>query len=90
MDLKKCSAALFVKDIEISKRFYSGVLGLTIQSDFGKNIIYSCGLTIWEINGSHIIPTILGQDNISDQRSNCFELYFESESLRSGSDMNPI
>lgn len=82
MDLKNCSIALFVKDINTSKKFYSEILGLSIQLDFGKNVIYSDGFAIWEIQNSHIIPSILGLDNISDNRFNRFELYFESESLQ--------
>jgi catechol 2,3-dioxygenase-like lactoylglutathione lyase family enzyme len=81
MDLKNCSTALFVKDIEDSKKFYSEILGLSIQLDFGKNVIYSCGFAIWEIQNSHIIPSVLGVNNISNSRINRFELYFETETL---------
>jgi catechol 2,3-dioxygenase-like lactoylglutathione lyase family enzyme len=81
MNLKNCSTVLFVKDIEISKRFYSEILGLTIHLDFGKNVIYSCGFTIWEIQNNHIIPSILGPDKITDNRFNRFELYFETDTL---------
>jgi len=82
MDLKNCSTALFVKDIEASKKFYSEILGLSIQLDFGKNVIYSCGFAVWEIQNSHVIPSILGTNNISDNRINRFELYFETETLQ--------
>lgn len=81
MDLKNCSAVLFVKDIEISKRFYIGILGLIIDIDFGKNVIFENGLTIWEIQKNHIIPTTLGLDKISDLNINRFEIYFETEDL---------
>jgi catechol 2,3-dioxygenase-like lactoylglutathione lyase family enzyme len=59
MNLKNSSTALFVRDIEISKQFYSDVLGLTIDLDFGKNVIYKNGFAIWEIRDTHIIPSKL-------------------------------
>lgn len=81
MDLRNLSTALFVKDIEASKSFYSGILGLKITLDFGKNVIYSGGLTTWEIREKHIIPSKLGRENISDTGTNRFEIYFETENL---------
>ncbi len=81
MDLKNGSTALFVKDIEVSKQFYTDVLGLTIDLDFGKNVIYKNGFAIWEIRENHVIPTQLGLDKISDTSVNRFELYFETENV---------
>jgi catechol 2,3-dioxygenase-like lactoylglutathione lyase family enzyme len=81
MDLKNCSIVLFVKDIKTSKDFYSGLLGLQIDLDFGKNVTFKSGLTTWEIQDTHIIPATLGLDKISDPKVNRFELYFETENL---------
>jgi catechol 2,3-dioxygenase-like lactoylglutathione lyase family enzyme len=81
MDLNKGSTALFVKDIEVSKKFYKEVLGLAIDLDFGKNVIFKSGFAIWEIRYNHIIPANLGLDKISDTSVNRFELYFETENL---------
>lgn len=81
MDMKFCQSVLFVKDIEISKDFYCNVLHMEIELDFGKNVILKNGLTIWEIHSSHIIPSILGNDNVTDVTKNRFELYFETENL---------
>jgi catechol 2,3-dioxygenase-like lactoylglutathione lyase family enzyme len=81
MDLKTCSAALFVRDIEVSKNFYIGILGLLVDLDFGKNVIFKNGFAIWEIQENHIIPTKLGFNKISDLKVNRFELYFETENL---------
>ena len=74
MDLKTCSTALFVKDIETSKKFYIDLLGMSIDLDFGKNVIFKNGFAIWEIQNNHIIPTSLGLDKISDSKVNRFEL----------------
>jgi catechol 2,3-dioxygenase-like lactoylglutathione lyase family enzyme len=81
MDLKNGSAALFVKNIEVSKHFYKDILGLSIELDFGKNVIFKNGFAIWEIQDQHIIPANLGLDKISDTSVNRFELYFETENL---------
>ena len=81
MDLKTCSTALFVKDIEESKSFYVSVLGMTIDLDFGKNIIFKNGFAIWEINKNHIISEKLGFKNISNPLVNRFELYFETDEI---------
>ena len=81
MDLKTCSTALFVKDIETSKKFYIDLLGMLIDLDFGKNVIFKNGFAIWEIQNNHIIPKSLGLDRISDPKITRFELYFETENL---------
>ncbi len=80
MNIKNSSIALFVKDIENSKTFYHGLLGLEIEFDFGKNIIFKGGIAIWEINPTHIISSTLGENSLNG-KSNRFELYFETENL---------
>ena len=81
MDLKNSSTALFIRDIEVSKHFYLDVLGLSIDLDFGKNVIFKNGFAIWEIQDTHIIPSKLGINNIGDNSVNRFELYFETENI---------
>jgi catechol 2,3-dioxygenase-like lactoylglutathione lyase family enzyme len=81
MELKNATVALFVKEIELSKDFYSNTLNQCIELDFGKNVIYKGGFAIWEINESHIIPANLGQNRIGIADVNRFELYFETEDL---------
>ncbi len=81
MNLNKYSAALFVKDIGISKKFYIEILGLKVDLDFGKNVIFKNGFAIWEVQNNHIIPETLGADNITDTKTNRFELYFETEDI---------
>lgn len=81
MDLKASSTALFVKDIVTSKQFYIDLLGMSVDLELGKNVIFKNGFTIWEIQTNHIIPATLGLDKISDPKFNRFELYFETENL---------
>jgi catechol 2,3-dioxygenase-like lactoylglutathione lyase family enzyme len=75
--MKFHSTVIFVKEISRSKDFYTRFLEFSIEHDFGKNVILSNGLTIWEIQDSHIISKELQINN----SSNRFELYFESEDL---------
>ena len=75
------SAAAFVTDIERSKAFYTGLLGQEIDLDFGKNVILKCGLTLWEIQPTHIIPQTLGAAQVADTRAVRFEFYFETTGL---------
>lgn len=75
--MKFHSIALFVKDIELSKTFYTKLIGLSIVHDFGNNVILSNGISIWQIQQSHIISKELETKN----NSNRFELYFEAENI---------
>jgi catechol 2,3-dioxygenase-like lactoylglutathione lyase family enzyme len=79
--IKFHSAAAFVADIEKSKAFYTGILGQEIDLDFGKNVVLKCGLTLWEIQPEHIIPSSLGNDSVSNRTVNRFEFYFEVEAI---------
>lgn len=75
--MKFYSSVLFVANIEKSKNFYIKVLQQEIEHDFGKNVIFKSGLSIWEIQPEHVIKKKLKVE--SD--SNRFELYFETERL---------
>ena len=75
--MKFHSTVIFVKDIAQAKDFYTRFLNFTIEHDFGKNVIMSNGLTLWEIGESHIISRQLETRN----PSNRFELYFETEDI---------
>ena len=81
MEIKNAGYALFVRDIEVSKKIYVDTLKQQIDLDFGKNIILKGGITLWEINEKHIIPSLLGTNTISNTDINRFEMYFETENL---------
>jgi predicted enzyme related to lactoylglutathione lyase len=81
MDVRYVSAVLFVKDMEVSRRFYESLFGQQIETDFGKNVGYTSGLALWEAGVAHQIifaceysdPAPLGRRN--------FEVYFESDDI---------
>jgi catechol 2,3-dioxygenase-like lactoylglutathione lyase family enzyme len=75
--MKYHSVGIFVADIEVSKRFYADVLGRRIEHDFGGNVIFSGGISIWQIDPDHTLPRTLK----TDTDSNRFELYFETEDI---------
>jgi catechol 2,3-dioxygenase-like lactoylglutathione lyase family enzyme len=75
------SAVLFVKDMAASRRFYEQLLGQQVDLDFGVNVGYVSGLSLWDVQAVfdvvyHHAPedsTPLGRDNL--------ELYFEVDDL---------
>ncbi|MBN2612226.1 MAG: VOC family protein [Bacteroidales bacterium] len=75
--MKFHSTVVFVRDIKKSKDFYTRLLGFSVEHDFGKNIILSSGLTLWEVLPGHIIDKELNTKN----ESNRFELYFENHDI---------
>ncbi|PLX17147.1 MAG: glyoxalase [Salinivirgaceae bacterium] len=75
--IKFHSVVIFVKDIERSKLFYTEILEEEIEHDFGKNIMFKSGLSLWEIGKNHIIAQKVNTNNMGNR----IELYFESEHL---------
>jgi catechol 2,3-dioxygenase-like lactoylglutathione lyase family enzyme len=73
------SVVLFVRDINISKEFYSEILGLEIGMDFGKALSFKEGLSLWEISRDHEI--ILRYGNVPADTIPNHELYFETDNI---------
>jgi catechol 2,3-dioxygenase-like lactoylglutathione lyase family enzyme len=75
--MKLNAFVLFVKDIKKSKSFYIKALQQRILYDFGTNVQFESGLTIWEMNSEHIIVQKLKQNFDSNE----IEVYFEDDDL---------
>jgi catechol 2,3-dioxygenase-like lactoylglutathione lyase family enzyme len=75
------AAVFFVSDVAASKRFYSEVLGQKIVSDFGANVTFEGGLSIWETN--YALRTIFGEKakGMSVGANNA-EIYYETDDLK--------
>jgi catechol 2,3-dioxygenase-like lactoylglutathione lyase family enzyme len=73
------SAVLFVKDISVSRDFYMNIFRQEIQYDFGTNVMFKSGLTIWELRKDHEIYNCYPNENM--ERTNKFEIYFETDDL---------
>jgi catechol 2,3-dioxygenase-like lactoylglutathione lyase family enzyme len=72
------SSVIFVKDIEKAKKIYTEILNQQIEHDFGNNIIFKSGLSLWQIDPNHEISKIAGDP----RAGNTFELYFETDDIR--------
>ncbi|WP_067049095.1 VOC family protein [Methanofollis ethanolicus] len=48
MDITFRSMVLFVRDMEISKAFYTDVLGQKVELDLGVNVGFVGGLALWD------------------------------------------
>jgi len=75
--MKFSCSLIAVKDINVSRKFYEDLFGLQIESDFGTNIAFDCGLSIQQ---DFDWLTGLKKEDIKYQ-SNNFELYFETVDL---------
>lgn len=74
------SCVLLVNDIERSKHFYNNILGQKIVMDFGRNVTFAGGLSIWEKD--YALGVIFqNKANKIAVGANNFEIYFEAEDL---------
>jgi len=74
------AAVFFVSDVEKSKRFYNVVLGQKITVDFGANVGFEGGLSIWE--KKYALNTIFKEKakQVAVGANNA-EIYFEASNL---------
>ena len=74
------SCVRLVEDIERSKHFYNTILGQSIVNDFGRNVVFEGGLSIWQRD--YALNLIFqGKGDEIDVGGNNFEIYFETEDL---------
>jgi catechol 2,3-dioxygenase-like lactoylglutathione lyase family enzyme len=71
------STVLFVKDIEVSKKFYTGFLNFFFEHDFGKNAILTNSLTLWDVPPEHIPSST----SVTKSGPKWFEQYFENRDI---------
>lgn len=73
--MKYSGVVISVNDINLSRKFYEDLFGLEVFQDYGKNIFFSCGLSLQQ---DFAWLTGLAQEKILKE-SNNIELYFEEE-----------
>lgn len=78
MSLNFSASVIFVSDIGLSTKFYCELLEQVIEHDFGANIIFQSGVSLWQISDEHEIKKIAGHS----KEGNRFELYFETEDIQ--------
>lgn len=76
--MKYSSTAVFTKDIQESKRFYTDVVGLNVMMDNGTHIAFEGGLNIWEISQADSVIFGKQQDELKGHR---VELCFDSDDV---------
>jgi catechol 2,3-dioxygenase-like lactoylglutathione lyase family enzyme len=76
--MKLALTAVFVKDMEKSKAFYSNVLGLETELDSGTHVSFHTGLSLWQEDAA--LSIIYGR-HAAEGSGNRFELCFESPDL---------
>ncbi|QSH40408.1 VOC family protein [Lentisphaerota bacterium ZTH] len=81
-NIKFHSTAAFVRNIEVSKRFYTEVLGQKIELDFGKNVVLEGGMTLWEIWQNHIVARKMSLDLKDKFLKPRVEFCFETEDIQ--------
>ena len=82
MGLKFISSVVFVKDIKTSRQFYEDFLQLKIADDYGENIAYHCGLSIWQ--SGHAYDNIFKNspdELVKENHGYSHELYFETDNI---------
>jgi catechol 2,3-dioxygenase-like lactoylglutathione lyase family enzyme len=75
------SSVIFVKDIEVSKDFYTRLMGMKIATDLGLDVILEGGLTLWQVFPEQVIPQKLGWEAVMGRTGNRFELCYEAEDI---------
>ena len=78
MDLKFHSAVVFVKDLQVLKAFYQQVLNLEVEYDFGNNMMFKNGFSLWQVGDEHQISKYTTAHKTGASN---FELYFETENI---------
>ena len=75
--MRYTSTLLAVTDLEKSKRFYCGVLGMSVTADFGTNIVLSDVLSLQTLESWQ---SLIGRNDVAFSTA-CGELYFEEENM---------
>ncbi|MGE5653209.1 MAG: VOC family protein [Bacillota bacterium] len=81
MGLRFESSVIFVKDVSLSKSFYTQLLGMQVLSDFGPCVGFAGGLSIWQVDHAHSM--LFGRSD-TDQSSlgrRNLEICFESDDI---------
>jgi catechol 2,3-dioxygenase-like lactoylglutathione lyase family enzyme len=74
------AAVFFVADVEVAKHFYSDVLGQKIVNDFGANVTFEGGLSIWRTD--YALNIIFKEEAKQVQvGANNAEIYFECSGI---------
>ncbi|WP_342439693.1 VOC family protein [Paenibacillus sp. FSL L8-0436] len=79
--IKFISSVLFVKDIAVSRMFYEEILDQQVEIDYGVNIGYLGGFSVWRKDVAHqnIFRDNKAEIELIGSGNQQIELYFEVE-----------
>lgn len=77
--IKFVSSVLFVRDLEVTRKFYEGLLGQKVLMTTDPNVGFEGGLAIWQRD--YAWKTLFGHQRPLETEHNNLELYFETEDL---------
>lgn len=81
MSVKFCSSVLLVNDIKDSREFYEDVLNQKVEIDYGECVGFVGGFSIWQKKYAYEVMGRALLNQVTDNKDDCFELYFESDEL---------
>jgi hypothetical protein len=77
--MKFITSLITVADISRSRQLYENILGQKVIADFGEfNVSYEGGLSFYKRS---LYQNLIGDERIILNKSNNFELYFETDNL---------
>jgi len=81
--IKYVSSVLFVEDITASRIFYEELLNQQVEIDYGVNIGYVGGLSIWRKDVAHqnIFRNNKSNQELVKNEEHQIELYFEADNI---------
>ncbi|MCP4138015.1 MAG: hypothetical protein GY754_44035 [bacterium] len=80
MKIDFVAPAILVKDIGISKKFYTEVLGQEVEMDNGEHVSFIAGFSIWQRDHAYSL-IYTGKTFSGNASEKDFELYFETTEL---------
>ncbi len=73
--------AIFVADIRASRTFYEDLLDQEVLADFGANVPFKSGFSLWEAEAAVDVIHSGTRKPQESQGQNNFEMYFEASDL---------
>ena len=80
-DISFHSNVIITKKIALLKNFYTDILQLTIEHDFGNCIIFHENMSLWEPGPNHSVTKYFS--NKYERKNNSMELSFETTDFES-------
>jgi len=81
MVIKFSSSVLMVKDVNLSRNFYEGLLEQTVALDHGECLGFVGGFSIWQQDRAWKIMQFEEDKFPNQSHDHRFELYFETDDL---------